>query len=126
MRLPCRDVIATVLVVTAFVVFAAWSLGTAIPGFSAVGAVAAAVLVLGIAASALAVVPGFAGLLHGSRLYLALTSSLGVVALGAGLWALIGGATIGLTVLVVATIAMWALATARHAGRLRPQRIQRR
>lgn len=125
MRIQWRDAVATLLVVIAFAIFSAWSLGAVIPGFEAAEAVALVVLVLGIAASAVAVVPRFGELLHGSRLYLAAASTLGVLALGAALCTILGGAP-GLPVLVVTTVVLWAMATARHAGRLRPQRIGHR
>lgn len=74
-----------------------------------------------------AVVPGFAGLLRGSRGHLAVSSAFGVLALAAGLYALIAGEAAALTVLVLATVAMWAMATARHAVPNRPQeRLGRR
>jgi hypothetical protein len=125
MRLPRRDVLATLLVAIALGVYAAWALGVELPGFMTVGAVAAAVLALGVAASASAVVPGFAELLHGSRLYLAMTSALGLLALAAGLFALVAGEAAALTALVLTTVAMWAMATARHAVVARPQERMR-
>lgn len=127
MRLGSRDMLATGFVAISLGVFGGWALGIDLPGLSAVAAVAAVVLLLGVAASASAVVPGFAELLRGSRLYLALTSALGLLALAAGLYALVAGAGAALTVLVLATVAMWAMATARHAGLLqREARIRHR
>jgi hypothetical protein len=79
------------------------------------------VLCLGILASASAVVPGFGELLRGSRGYLAISSAFGVLALGAGLYALIAGEAAALTVLVLATLVMWAMATVRHSAVHRPQ-----
>jgi hypothetical protein len=117
-RLASRDALATGFVAISLGVFGAWALGIDLPGFGAVAAVALAVLLLGIAASASAVVPRFAELLHGSRLYLALTSAFGLLALAAGLYALIAGAGAALTLLVLATMAMWIMATARHSGLL--------
>jgi len=114
MRLSWRDALATLLVAVALAVYAAWALGVRLPGFMTGGAVAATVLALGIMASASAVVPGFAELLHGSRLYLVMTSGLGLIALVAGMLALIAGEGAALTALVLATVAMWAMATARH------------
>lgn len=115
MRLPWRDALATVLVAIALAVYAVWALGMELPEFMTVGAVAATVLALGVVASASAVVPSFGELLGGSRLYLAMTSALGIIALAAGLLALVAGEAAALTALVLATVAMWAMATARHA-----------
>ena len=83
MRLSMRDLIATLLVAIASLLCAAWALGVDMPITSSVNAVAIAVLVLGIAASMSAVVPSFTALLQGSKTYLAVTSVLGFVALGA-------------------------------------------
>lgn len=127
MPLSWRDSIATILVAIGVVVYGAWVVGPGIPGFVEPASVALAVLVLGVAASISAVVPGFDELLHGSKPYLAGTSALGVVALGAGVWTIAaGGAAAGLTVLVLATVALWAMSTMRHVGVGRPrQRLQR-
>ena len=127
MRIPWRDAIATVLVAMALAVYGAWALGVKLPEFMTVGAIAATVMALGIIASAWAVVPGFGELLRGSRIYLALTSTLGLIAVGSGLLALVAGEEIALIVLVLATVGMWAMATARHAVLAREhQRIRRR
>lgn len=121
MRLPLRDALATLLVLASLVVFATREMGMPLPGFGEVSSVAAAVLALGIAASMSAVVPGFAALLHGSRLYLVTASVLGLLALGAGLWAVFGGEAAGLGALVGATVALWAMSTLRHVAVGRPQ-----
>ena len=120
MRHPYRDVVATVLVGGSLVVYVAWASGVGVLAQTDVRSVTAVVLVLGIAASMVAVVPGFEELLHGSRLYLAVASAAGVVALAAGLWAFVGEEAIALAALVAATIAMWAMSTLRHVGVHRP------
>jgi hypothetical protein len=80
------------------------------------------VLVLGVAASVSAVVPGFGALLHGSRLYLALASILGVIAFAAGLWTIFfGGTEAVLAGLVGATVLLWAMSTVRHVAAYPPQ-----
>jgi Mn2+/Fe2+ NRAMP family transporter len=76
--------------------------------------IAVLVLVLGFIASASAVVPGFAALLAGSRLYLALASVGGLVALVCGVLTVTQGTEQTLAILMVATIGLWAAATARH------------
>jgi hypothetical protein len=113
---PWRDVLATLLVAFSVVIYGMWALGAPLATFSDVPAIAVAVLVLGVAASVSAVVPGFDELLQGSRRYLGVASALGVVALGAGVWAFAAAEPATLAVLVLATIAMWALSTVRHLG----------
>ncbi len=121
MALPWRDSIATLLVAVGVVIYGAWALGLAIPGLDSVEAIAVGILVLGIAASVSAVVPGFDELLRGSRTYFAATSVLGVLALGAGVYAIANGETLALAILALATVILWALSTARHAGVLLPR-----
>lgn len=117
MRLSWRDSIATILVAIGAVIYLAWVVGSAIPGFTEPVAIAIAMLVLGVAASMSAVVPNFAELLRGSKLYLVSASALGVIALGAGVWTIAGAdAYWGLAVLVVATLLVWAMSTTRHVG----------
>ncbi len=121
MTLSWRDAIATLLVALGVVIYAAFALGQAIPGLESVAAIAIGILVLGIAASVSAVVPGFGALLHGSRMYVAGTSALGLIALGAGLYAIANGESAALAILALATVVLWALSTARHVGVHLPQ-----
>lgn len=114
MTIPWRDSIATLLVVIGLILFAGWAVDATIAGFETVGAVAIGILVLGILASMSAVVPGFSDLLHGSRAYLAGTSVLGLVALVAGIVAIVNGEPIALVALAIATVILWALSTWRH------------
>ena len=72
---------------------------------------------LGFVASASAVVPGFAALLAGSRLYLALASLAGLVALVCGAITITQATEQTLAILVVATIGLWAAASVRHSMR---------
>jgi len=115
MRLPLREVLATGLVAVAVIAYGAWVLGD-IPALDQVRSVTLIVLVMGIAASMSAVVPGFAELLHGSRLYMGVASLAGLVAFAAGVVALVNEDGTALSVLVLATIAMWAVSTARHVS----------
>jgi hypothetical protein len=127
MRLSRRDAFATMFVAIALGIYLAWALGLELPGFGAVGGVALAVLVLGVVASASAVVPDFDRLIHGSRVYVVVASALGLLALAAGMYSIIAGEAAALTTLVLATIAMWAMATARHATLPRPaERLRHR
>jgi hypothetical protein len=118
MSIPWRDRIATLLVATSLVIYLLWLAGP-LAGLSA-GSVALLVLALGIIASASAVVPGFAGLISGSKLYLALTSLGGVVALAGGVLTFANATSDTLAVLVIATIGLWAAATVRHMTVQRP------
>lgn len=120
-RFPMRDALATLFVAIAVAIVAAWALGAAVPGFGSVGAVTVAVLVLGVAASMSAVVPGWDGLIHGSRVYFAIASVLGVVALAAGIWALMADEGAALGLLIAATLVLWAMSTMRHLGVELPQ-----
>jgi hypothetical protein len=117
MPISWRDSIATILVAIGVMVYGAWVVGVAIPGFTEPEAVAIAILVVGIAASVSAVVPGFAGLIHGSKPYLVGASVLGLIAFGAGACTITGAEpTVGLAVLILATVALWAMSTMRHVG----------
>jgi hypothetical protein len=112
-----RDGLATVFVAIGLVIYGAWVSGGDILGLESVEAVSLAVLGLGVAASASAVVTGWDELMaHGSRLYVFGASGLGGLALGAGLWAVFGRDPAGAAILVVATVALWAVSTARHLG----------
>jgi len=114
MRLGRRDLIATVCVLAGVVVYALWLANHPIPGLSSVRVVTLVVLGTGVAASASAVVPSFAQLLHGSKLYMAITSLIGAVALVAGILALVRQADATLHLLVATTVALWIISTARH------------
>ena len=110
MTLSRRDLIATVLVGIAALVYVLWLAGMG-PG---VRLVAAIVLAMGFTASASAVVPAFTDLLHSSKTYLAITSALGLLALAAGVIALAAGSSAMLAILVITTLVLWAMATIRH------------
>lgn len=114
MSIPMRDRIATALVATATLIYVLWFTGFL--GGLTPSSVALVVLALGFVASASAVVPGFAALLAGSRLYLSLASLGGLVALVAGVFTVTQATGVTLAVLVVATIGLWAAATVRHSG----------
>jgi hypothetical protein len=115
MRMSKRDVMATVLVAAASVLYIMWVAGSAAFGMNSARATGVAILVLGFLASATAVVPSFAGLLHGNRTYLVATSLLGVVATGAGIQMLVASSGAGLAVMVVAMVVLWLTATVHHA-----------
>ena len=112
MSIPMRDRIATVLVATGSLIYVLWYTGFL--GGLTPSSVALSILALGFVASASAVVPGFAALLAGSRLYLALASLGGLVALVCGVITVTQATEETLAVLVIATIGLWAAATLRH------------
>ncbi len=115
MRLPNRDIIATVVVAAAGVVYLLWAIGSALPGMTSTRVTGAAVLALGFAASASAVVPAFGELLHGSKAYLAITSLIGLAAAAAGVLMLITGSGAGLSVVMAAMAVLWLIATIHHS-----------
>jgi len=116
MLLARRDRIATLCVALGALVSVLWLAGVGSQGIAGARVVTGIVLALGFVASASAVVPGFVDLLHGSKVYLATTSVLGLAALAAGIAALVGGSEWMLGSLVAATLVLWVLSTARHAS----------
>ena len=120
MSLPKRDVIATVLVAVAGVLYGLWAADVAPFGLDSVRATGVAVLALGFAASASAVVPGFDELMRGNKVYVAGTSIIGLVAFAAGVQMLMESSETGLGVLMVAMVVLWAVATVHHAMLARP------
>ncbi len=114
MRLPKRDVVATGLVAAAGILYVLWAVGWSAPGMSGVRVTGIAILALGFAASATAVVPGFDGLLHGSKVYLAVTSMIGLVALVAGVILLVAGSSAAMAIVMAAMGVLWPVATVHH------------
>jgi hypothetical protein len=116
MRISKRDIAATVLVVVSGILYLLWAIDRAVPGMNSVRATGVAVLGLGFAASAIAVVPGFTDLLHGNKLYLALTSMVGIAGLVAGIALLVTGNGVGLGVLMLCMGVLWVAATLHHVA----------
>ncbi|MGD9704540.1 MAG: hypothetical protein AB7Q42_07705 [Acidimicrobiia bacterium] len=114
MQLSKRDVLATCLVLVAGIVWLMRAVGAPLPGSSSARAAGFVVLALGFVASATAVVPTFLELLHGNRLYLALTSTLGLVALIAAVTALLAESGVALGVVVGVMVLLWVIATIHH------------
>lgn len=132
MRLPERDIAATGLVALAGILYVLWAAGAAPPGLGGTRATGLVVLGLGFAASASAVVPGFDELIRGNKIYVAVTSAIGLVAFAGGLQMLLTASEVGLGVMMAAMGLLWLVATvhhvllARHASaptrpRLRPR-----
>ncbi len=115
MYLPKRDIVATGLVAVAGLVYSLWAVGSALPGMSSTRVTGVAVLALGFAASASAVVPAFDQLLHGNKTYLVLTSLIGLAALAAGVLMLVTASGAGLAVVMAAMVVLWLIATTRHS-----------
>jgi hypothetical protein len=117
MRLTWRDALATVFVLVAALSYALWLAGIEVFGMSSPTAVGVVVMALGMAASVTAVVYGVgAGLLQAPKIYLAVTSVLGLAALAAGIVAIVDASEPMLAVLAAATVVMWLLSTIRHSG----------
>lgn len=116
MRLLKKDIAATVLVAAGGVIYLLKVTDVVLPGTGGTRAAAAIILAVGFAASAMAVVPGFEDLIHGSKVYLAAASLLGVAALVSGVIALVTGSSTALAALMAATVVMWLMATIRHAA----------
>lgn len=114
MRLPKRDLIATALVLVAGLLYLEWAIDVAPPGLSGTRATGLVVLGLGFAASASAVVPGFDQLIHGNKIYLAVTSLIGLAAFGAGMAMLLTASELALGVLMATTGVLWLIATIHH------------
>lgn len=114
MRLPKRDILATALVAVAVALYLLWLLDASLPGMSDTRVTGLAILALGFAASASAVVPGFEQLLHGGKIYLSVTTVLGLVAFAGGLTMVLWASSAGLAVMVGAMAALWAISTTHH------------
>jgi hypothetical protein len=115
MRLPKTDIPATGLVAIAAVLYLLWAIDSTPPGMSSTRATGVAVLVLGFAASASAVVPTFDQLLHGNKTYLVSTSLIGVAATAAGVQMLVTAGGTALTVVMAAMAVLWLIATIHHS-----------
>ena len=115
-QIGLRDQIATALVVLGVGLAVAWWTSAPLVETLGVRTVAMAVTALGMLASASAVVPGSSALLRGSRSYLVGTSVLGTLALVAAGVSIAYEDERALAALVGATIILWAVSTARHAG----------
>lgn len=115
MNLQKKDVIATVLVAAAGVLYLLWVSGSSPAVLSGVRATGTAILVLGFAASATAVVPGFTELMQGNRIYMAVTSLIGLGAAVAGGLVLLAESEGGLAVLMAAMLVLWLVATIHHS-----------
>ena len=127
MRLTWRDGLATLLVAAAAVLYALWAAGALMPGVSTRWMT---VIAFALGAAACTANQRELGEVYGatregprpSGLYVALATGLGIVILTAAILAFVLASEALLATLVAAMIALWLIATARHAltGR-RPQ-----
>jgi hypothetical protein len=119
MRLTWRDALATLFVAAAAALYGLWQTGTAGAGMST-RVLGAVVFGLGWAGcmsdqGEMASVYGAAGRRRSPMAYVVVASLLGAVALLAWIMTLLSASGTMLAVLVAATIALWVLATVRHA-----------
>lgn len=120
MRLTSRDGVATVFVVAAAVLFGLWATGAAMSGTS-VRVMTIVVFALGYAGCLadqrqMAQVYGAKGAAKAAPLgYVLVSSAIGGLALVTGIIALVTASEAMLATLMVAVVALWLLATARHA-----------
>jgi hypothetical protein len=116
MRLTWRDGFATLCVGAAAVLYTVWLSEKEVLGMSGARTVGITVLLLGLAASVIAVVFGVGeGLLRASKVYLAAASVIGLGAVVTGILVLISESEAMLGALVASTAVLWAVSTIRHA-----------
>ena len=114
MKLQKQDLVATCLVAAAGVVCVLWVTGSPVLGMSA-RAAGVVILALGFAASAIAVVPNFAQLLHGNKVYLSITCLIGLVAAIGGVLVLVAESSAGVAVVMATMVVLWLIATVHHS-----------
>ena len=118
MRLTWKDVVATVFMVVIVAAYVAFLDGTSLWLISSARGTACAVLVLGIVGGC--ALSSAADLYTGpqtrsTQAFAALATLGGIIALVAAVAAMVTGSTVALAILVAATIALWLIATMRHA-----------
>ncbi len=75
----------------------------------------AVILALGFAASAIAVVPNFAQLLHGNKVYLTVTCVIGLVGAIGGALALLPDSSAGVAAVMATMVLLWLVTTVHHS-----------
>jgi hypothetical protein len=115
MRLTWKDAVSTVFMAAIVVIYIAFLNSTSAWLISSARGTATAVLVLGVVGGC--AMGAAADLFQAKRAwgYTTLASLLGAAALAAAVTALITASTIALGILVVATLALWMVATLRHS-----------
>jgi hypothetical protein len=118
MRLTWKDGMSTLFMAAIAAAYVAFLNGTSMWLISSARGTITAVLVLGIVGGCAL---GAAGSLYSetlsrpARIYRAIASALGLIALTAAVAGLITGSEVMLAILFGATMALWLIATARHA-----------
>ena len=120
MRLTWRDGLATLLVAAAAVLYTLWATDTVMPGVSTRWMT---VIAFALGAAACTVNQRELGEVYGATregprppgVYIASATALGIVMLVAGILAFVLASEAMLAALVAAMIALWLIATARHA-----------
>jgi hypothetical protein len=118
MRLTWKDAVTTGFMAVIVAAYVAFLNGTSLWLISSARGTAGAVLVLGIVGGC--ALSSAADLYVGTqsrstRAFATLATLGGIIALVAGVIAMITGSTVALAILVAATIALWLIATMRHA-----------
>jgi hypothetical protein len=124
MRLTWKDAVSTVFMAAIVIIYVAFLNSTIAWLISSARGTAAAVLVLGIVGGCGMSAAAEQYQDKGTRLYTSFASVLGATALVAGVIALITASTVALAILIVATLALWLVATVRHA--LTPRAVPHR
>jgi hypothetical protein len=120
MRLTWRDGVATLLVAATAVLYALWATGAVMPGVSTrwMTGIAVALGAAACTANQRELGEVYGATREGPRpsgVYIALATALGIVMLVAGILAFVLASEVLLATLVAAMIALWLIATARHA-----------
>lgn len=115
MRLTWKDAVSTVFMAAIAVIYVAFLNATTAWLVSSARGTATAVLVLGMVGGCGMGAAAERYQDRQARAYGSFASVLGVTALVAGVVALITANTVALAILVVATLALWLVTTARHA-----------
>jgi hypothetical protein len=120
MRLTWRDGLATLLVAAAAVLYVLWGTGALMPGVSTrwMTVIAFALGVVACTANQRELGEVYGATREGPRasgVYIALATALGIVMLVAGILAFVLASEAMLATLVAAMVALWLIATARHA-----------
>jgi hypothetical protein len=118
MRLTWKDVVTTLFMVVIVAAYVAFLDGTSLWLISSARGTACAVLVLGIVGGC--ALSSAADLYNGpqtrsTQAFAALATLGGIIALVAAVAAMVTGSAVALAILVAATIALWLIATMRHA-----------
>ncbi|MCK2216120.1 hypothetical protein MF672_020290 [Actinomadura sp. ATCC 31491] len=113
MRLTWKDALATVAAAADVAVYVVFTRGADVWFFNDVRGAAATILVLGLVGGC--ALSSLAEEFQGRTGYVAVASAIGALALIAGVVALVAASEFALAVLFWSTIALWLVATVRHA-----------